>query len=179
MYEQIIFSGFGGQGIQAMSMVLAQTAMQAGKEVTWMPDYGGAVRGGTSNATVTVADTSIGWPMPTEGDLTIGVVMNNPSMTKFEKYIKPGGLLLANSSLIDVPPTRGDIEIVNIPVNDIATKLGNDKVANMVILGYMLKKKSIVDIEELKNFVREAFAEKPELIEVNLMAIESGTQFSK
>ena len=179
MYEQIIFAGFGGQGIQAMSKVLAKAAMEAGKEVSWMPAYGGAMRGGTSNVTVMVADTPIGSPMPNAGDITIGVVMNNPSMAKFESYVKPGGLLLVNKSLVDVKATRSDIEIIYVPVNDIALELGNDKVANMIMLGCMLKKKNIVPLDNLRKYVQSTFASKPQVVETNIKAIERGEEYGK
>lgn len=178
MYEQIIFAGFGGQGIQAMSKTLAKAAMDAGLEVTWMPAYGGAMRGGTSNVTVIISNKMIGSPMPNIGDVTAAVVMNNPSLAKFEEYVKSGGVLLVNSSLIDVKPKRDDIEIVYIPANDIALELKNDKVANMIMLGCLLKKKDIVELSVLKNFVNEAFADKQELIEINYSAIDKGAEYA-
>ncbi|MDR3332046.1 MAG: 2-oxoacid:acceptor oxidoreductase family protein [Synergistaceae bacterium] len=179
MYEQIIFAGFGGQGIQAMSKMLAQAAMDSGRQVSWMPAYGGAVRGGTSNVTVMVADEPIGSPMPNAGDITTGVVMNIPSMLKFESYVEPGGLLLVNSSLIDVDSSRQDIDVIRIPVNDIASEMGNDKVANMIMLGCMLSRKKIVEIDALKRFVKVAFKNKPSIIEINHEAIDRGALYSE
>ncbi len=179
MYEQIIFAGFGGQGIQSMSKILAKAAMDAGKEVSWMPAYGGAMRGGTSNVTVMIADEPIGSPMPNIGDITVAVVMNNPSMTKFEEYVEPGGLLLVNSSLIDIKPTRTDIEIINVPVNDIASNLGNDKVANMIMLGCLLEKKKMVDMSVLENYIDVLFASKPQVIALNHEAVKCGAEYGR
>lgn len=179
MHECIIFAGFGGQGIQSMSKILAKASMEQGLEVTWMPAYGGAMRGGTSNVTVNISDKLIGSPMPNPGDITVGVVMNNPSMDKFESYVKPGGLLFVNSSLIDVPATRGDITYVYVPVNDIALELGNDRVANMVMLGALLEKTRIVPLTSLVEYVESVFATKPQVVEANKQAIEKGVEYAR
>lgn len=179
MHECIIFAGFGGQGIQSMSKILAKASMEQGLEVTWMPAYGGAMRGGTSNVTVNISDRLIGSPMPNPGDITVGVVMNNPSMDKFESYVKPGGLLFVNSSLIDVPATRSDITYVNVPVNDIALELGNDRVANMVMLGALLEKTRIVPLNSLVEYVEAVFATKPQVVQTNKQAIEKGVEYAR
>lgn len=179
MFESIIFAGFGGQGIQSMSKILAKASMEEGLEVTWMPAYGGAMRGGTSNVTVMISDKLIGSPMPNPGDITVGVVMNNPSMDKFEPYVKAGGLLLVNSSLIDVPATRDDISYVYVPVNEIAQELGDDRVGNMIMLGCLIERTKIVPIESLINYVESVFASKPEVVEVNKKAIQKGVEYGK
>lgn len=179
MFESIIFAGFGGQGIQSMSKILAKAAMDEGLEVTWMPAYGGAMRGGTSNVTVMISDKLIGSPLANPGDMTVAVVMNNPSMAKFEPYVKPGGLLLVNSSLIDVPATRDDITYVYVPVNDIAQELGNDKVGNMIMLGCLLERKKIVPVESLVQYVESVFASKPQVVDVNKLAIARGVEYAK
>ncbi len=179
MYESIIFAGFGGQGIQSMSKILANAAMNEGMEVTWMPAYGGAMRGGTSNVTVNISDKMIGSPMPNVGDITVGVVMNNPSMAKFEAYVKPGGLLLVNSSLIDVSATRDDITYVYVPVNEIAMQIGNEKAANMIMLGCLLQKTGIVPLESLKKYVEKVFAAKPQFIPSNKLAIDEGAKYGQ
>ncbi len=179
MYESIIFAGFGGQGIQSMSKILANAAMNEGMEVTWMPAYGGAMRGGTSNVTVNISDKMIGSPMPNVGDITVGVVMNNPSMAKFEAYVKPGGLLLVNSSLIDVAATRDDISYVYVPVNDIAMQIGNEKAANMIMLGCLLRKTGIVPLDSLKQYVEKVFAAKPQFIPSNKLAIDEGAKYGQ
>ena len=178
MYESIIFAGFGGQGIQSMSKILAKACMQEGLEVTWMPAYGGAMRGGTSNVTVNISDKMIGSPMPNPGDITVAVVMNNPSMAKFESYVKPGGKLFVNSSLIDVAATRTDIEYIYVPVNDIAIELGNDRVANMVMLGALLEKTQMVPLSSLTNYVESVFASKPQVVEANKQAIKKGVEYA-
>lgn len=179
MHEQIIFAGFGGQGIQSMSLILSKAAMGEGLEVSWMPAYGGAMRGGTSNVTVIVSDKLIGSPMPDVGEITAAVVMNNPSLAMFEEYLKPGGLLLVNSSLIDIKPKRTDIEIINIPANDIAIDIQNDKAANLVMLGTLIKRKNIIDISVLKDYVEAVFKSKPEVTKTNLLAIDRGVEYAK
>lgn len=179
MLESIIFAGFGGQGIQSMSKILAKAAMEKDYEVTWMPAYGGAMRGGTSNVTVMISDKLIGSPMSNPGDITVGVVMNNPSMAKFESYVKPGGLLLVNSSLVEDKPTRDDIEYVHIPVNEIAQEVGSDRAANMIMLGCLLTKKEMVSVDSLINYVESTFADKPQVVEVNKKAIRRGEEFAK
>jgi 2-oxoglutarate ferredoxin oxidoreductase subunit gamma len=137
MAHEIIMAGFGGQGVMAMGKILVEAAMEEGKNVSWLPSYGPEMRGGTANCSVIVSDEPIGAPIVTEA--TAAIVMNRPSLDKFENDVIPGGALLINSSLIDKKATRNDIKVYYIPANDIANELGTDKVANIVMLGAYLK----------------------------------------
>jgi 2-oxoglutarate ferredoxin oxidoreductase subunit gamma len=140
VYEEVIIAGFGGQGTMLAGKLLAQTAMRTGKEVTYMPSYGAEVRGGTANCMIIIADRKIACPVVGKPDSLI--VMNKASLTKFGPRLKKGGLLVMNSSLIDIEPQLDEtIEIVKVPADEIAVELGNQKAANMVALGAYLQKR--------------------------------------
>ena len=137
MTHEIIMAGFGGQGVMAMGKILVEAAMEEGKNVSWLPSYGPEMRGGTANCSVIVSDEPIGAPIVTEA--TAAIVMNRPSLDKFENDVIPGGALFINSSLIDKKASRDDIKVYYVPANDIANELGTDKVANIVMLGAYLQ----------------------------------------
>lgn len=139
-YEEVIIAGFGGQGVILAGKLLAQTAMKAGKEVTYMPSYGAEVRGGTANCMVVIADKPIACPViGNPGSL---IVMNKASLNKFAPRLKNGGLLIMNSSLIDgEPQLDGSITVVAVPADELAIELGNKKAANMVALGAYLQQR--------------------------------------
>jgi 2-oxoglutarate ferredoxin oxidoreductase subunit gamma len=142
MIEQVIMAGFGGQGVMSMGQLLAYSGMLEGKNVSWLPSYGPEMRGGTANCNVIVSDDEIGSPIVTEA--TAVIAMNLPSLDKFEHSVMPGGTLIINSSLIERKCSRTDIDVFYIPANEIADELGNNRVANMVMLGAYLKKTGIV-----------------------------------
>ena len=179
MYEQIVFSGFGGQGIQSMSKMLARCAMAAGLQVSVLPAYGGSMRGGTSNVTVIVSDGEIASPMPCAGEVTAAVVMNNPSLVKIESYLRPGGLLLLNRSLIDLRPVRGDVEVLAVPANEMAEELGNARATNMIMLGCLLARTGMVLPSVMEGMIGEFFAAKEKLIPLNREAFGLGVRFVK
>ena len=135
MILQILFAGFGGQGVLSMGKMIAEAGMTEGLKVTWLPAYGPEMRGGTSNVTVTISDEMIASPVVAEGEADIVVAMNLASMNKFESYVKEGGLLVLDSDRIDVDPERTDITVVKVPADSIAKELGNPKVMNVVVLG--------------------------------------------
>ncbi|MDL2314582.1 2-oxoacid:acceptor oxidoreductase family protein [Desulfovibrio sp. OttesenSCG-928-C14] len=175
MSAQILIAGFGGQGVLSMGKMLAEAAMAEGKEVSWLPSYGPEMRGGTSNVAVNISEEPIGAPIISSGDATAVIVMNLPSLVKFEEYVKPGGLLLVNSSIIDQKAKRSDIDVVYVKANEIAADLGTAKAANMVLLGAYLAKAKVVKPESLLAQIQEIFgAKKPELVELNKKAIEKG-----
>ena len=132
MEKRMIIAGFGGQGVLLIGQLIAYAGMLADKEVSWMPSYGPEMRGG-ANCAVVVSDEPVASPKVEEADLVIA--MNRPSMELFEKALVPGGVLIYNSSLIDVKPTRQDIQVVAVPCNDIANDLGSLRSTNMVMLG--------------------------------------------
>jgi 2-oxoglutarate ferredoxin oxidoreductase subunit gamma len=174
--QKIICAGFGGQGIMLMGQLLAYAANENHLNTLWLPSYGPETRGGTANCSVTISSEVVNSPVISQADTII--VMNKPSLEKFENRVKPGGILLINSSLIDVKVARDDIEVVYIPVNDMAVNLGNLKVANMVMLGAFLGKTRLFDKEEILKLLRKTFGDKKaNLIEVNDQALEAGMKF--
>jgi 2-oxoglutarate ferredoxin oxidoreductase subunit gamma len=177
--EHILIAGFGGQGVLSMGKMLAEAAMAEGKEVSWLPSYGAEMRGGTSNVSVHISDKAIGSPTISAGEATCVIAMNLPSLLKFESFVKPGGLLLVNRSIIDKPSSRKDIDVIYVPVNEIAMELGDNKVANMVMLGAYLGKSKVVKNETLMNQVREVFgAKKPAVVALNEKALAAGGKLS-
>lgn len=179
MNEQVLIAGFGGQGVLAMGKMLAEAAMAEGREVSWLPSYGPEMRGGTSNVSVNLSDQPIGSPVIGAGDATCVVAMNLPSLIKFESYVKPGGVILVNSSIIDRKVERTDVKVAYVPANDIASELGNPKVLNMVMLGAYIAKTGVVKAETMIDYVKKVFgSKKPELVELNKKAIEKGAAAS-
>lgn len=179
MEQKVIMAGFGGQGIMAIGKLLAYAGMIEEKHITWMPSYGPEMRGGTANCAVVVSDEEVGSPLISK-DGTAAIVMNLPSMTKFEKELVPGGKLIINKSLIDAKPTRNDIEAYYISANELAMELGNAKVANMVMLGAYLELTKIVEVESvLQAFVKVFGEEKSHLVPLNKDALEKGAEAVK
>lgn len=176
MILESIFAGFGGQGVMLMGQLLAYSGMYEGKNVTYFPSYGPEMRGGTANCSVIVSDEPVGSPVIS--DLGILVAMNRPSMEKFEGMLKPGGMLFYNSSLIDVQPKRTDIKAVAVPANEIANDLGNIRVANMVVMGAILKATGVVNIDTVMRVLTEKVltGKKKGLVEINRVALEKGME---
>ena len=174
--EKTIMAGFGGQGVMLMGQLLTYTGMVEDKHVSWLPSYGPEMRGGTANCSVIVSDNLVGSPIITN-DATSAIVMNLPSLDKFEKDIVKGGNLLINSSLIEKKAKRDDLDVYYIPANDIANELENPKVANMVMLGAYIEITKIVSIdsvvESLKNVLGPA---KEHLVPLNKEALERGAK---
>ena len=172
MQSEVIMAGFGGQGILLIGKMLAYAGMHEGKEVSWLPSYGPEMRGGTCNCTVVVSDRPVGSPVIRSPRAV--VAMNLPSLEKFESDIRPGGLLLINSSLIERDSSRDDITVIKVPANEIATDLGNPRGANMVALGAYIGATDAVSMDEVVAVIREAFAAKPAVIDVNIEALQKG-----
>lgn len=171
---EVVFAGFGGQGVMTAGQLLAYTAMEEGKQVVWIPSYGPEMRGGTANCTVVVSDSRIGSPII--NNPMSACVFNRPSLDKFGPAIRPGGLLLINSSLIDVTSGRDDIKEYLIPANEIAMKVGSPKVTNMVMLAAYVEATSVVSFDSLlKMFEKKMGGGKlKNLLEVNHKAIDEG-----
>ena len=173
MEAQFLVAGFGGQGVLLIGQLLAKAAMHDGMNVSWMPSYGPEMRGGEANCAVVVSDEPIGSPLVTEPP--IAVLMNKPSLKKFEPAMEKGGLLLYNSSLIDEPPTREDVTVVAVPCNDIAEQLGNSRTANMVMLGAMIERTGVISIDSAMEALKATFGPKKEhLLPINRQAMEAG-----
>ncbi|MBI3039432.1 2-oxoacid:acceptor oxidoreductase family protein [bacterium] len=176
--EKIILAGFGGQGILFLGKLLAQVGMISGKYVSWIPSYGPEMRGGTANCTVIISEQPIGSPLVTIPDIVIA--MNRPSVSKFNVRIKPGGMLMYNSSLIERQEFRDDIRLVEIPASEIADDLGDSRVANMVMAGAYVKLSKILIYEDVtKNISALISTTKKALTELNLTAFEKGYNFVK
>lgn len=173
MEAQFLIAGFGGQGILLIGQLMAKAAMLEGRNVSWMPSYGPEMRGGEANCAVVISDDAIGSPLVTEPP--VAVIMNLPSLRKFEPAMETGGLLLYNTSLIDAKPERADTRVIPVPCNDIAEALGNSRVANMVMLGAIIQATSVISIDSAMEALRDAFGEKKaNLLPVNRKAIEAG-----
>jgi 2-oxoglutarate ferredoxin oxidoreductase subunit gamma len=166
---KLFFAGSGGQGILLMGQMVTYAAMLEDKASTFFPSYGPEMRGGTANCTVVVSDKTVSCPLIYEADAI--VVMNLPSLIKFEPLVKPGGLILINSSLIDQPAKREDVTVINVPVNDIAMELGNEKVANMVMLGALVRETAVVSESSIEKVMKKTLTgDKAELLGLNTKA---------
>ncbi len=178
-YEEIIIAGFGGQGIMLTGRLLAQTAMERGLEVTYMPSYGAEVRGGTANCMVVIAEEKIACPVVAKPDSLI--VMNKASLNKFGPRLKNNGLLIMNSSLIDTEPQLDDsIEIITVPADELAIELGSPKSANMVALGAYLQKRGQFTAEEAAQALPKVLARRyHKTLPVNTKALQRGAEFIK
>ena len=178
-YEEIIIAGFGGQGIMLTGKLLAQTAMMAGKEVTYMPSYGAEVRGGTANCMVVIAEENIACPVVAKPDSLI--VLNKASLNKFGPRLKNGGLLIMNSSLIDTQPQLDDsIEIIAVPADELAVELGSQKSANMVALGAYLQKRGHLTPDGAAQALPDVLARRyHKTLPVNTEALRRGAEFVK
>ncbi|MCL1935592.1 MAG: 2-oxoacid:acceptor oxidoreductase family protein [Defluviitaleaceae bacterium] len=170
---KIVFSGFGGQGVLTLGQLVASLAMKKGKQVTWMPSYGAEMRGGTANCTVIVSDKIIGSPVAYEIDIL--VAMNTPSIDKFANSLKNGSFVFSNSTLVKEPKLKDDVKLIEIDATGIATKIGNIKVANMVMLAGFLQTINLFTLEDIEDMLQEKFSVKyPHLIPLNMEAIKEG-----
>ena len=178
MKEEIIIAGFGGQGVLSMGKILAYAALVEDKEVTWMPSYGPEQRGGTANVTVIVSDNKISSPILSMYDTA--VILNQPSLEKFEQRIKPGGTLIYDGYGISNPPTRKDIHVYRIDAMDEANERKMAKTFNMIVLGGLLKIRPIVSIESVVKALRKTLPERHHhLIPMNEEAIHIGMDIIK
>jgi 2-oxoglutarate ferredoxin oxidoreductase subunit gamma len=176
-HHGIIIAGFGGQGVLIIGNLLAYAAMIEGRQVTYLPIYGVEMRGGTANCTIVLSSREIGSPIVQKPHSAI--VMNLPSLLKYEPRVLEGGLLLINSSLIDPgEASRQDINVLPVPANDIAIENGNPKLANMVALGAFIEKTGLVEMTSLFNSFEKVLDKKyHSLIPANVKAIERGAEF--
>ena len=178
MKETLIIAGFGGQGVLSMGKILAYSGVMQDFEVTWMPSYGPEMRGGTTNCSVIVSDEPIGAPVLTEGNCVM--VLNRPSLDKFEPAVEPGGRLYINTSLIDRKAEREDIEVIYIPCDDLANEMGNGRVANMIMLGAFIEATGIVSIDSVIEALKKVLGErKAHLIPLNREALERGAKIAR
>ncbi len=178
MQAEVIFSGFGGQGALFAGQLLAYSAMEQGKHVTWLPSYGPEMRGGTAHCIVIVSDDPIGSPVIRNPQAAI--VMNNPSMDKYEPLVKPGGLLVINRSLIERDPVRDDITNLLIPGNDLAESSGDLRMANVVLLGALLEALPLVSLEAVSQALENHLPSRHrDLLESNSQALMRGAEAAR
>ncbi len=172
----MVCAGFGGQGIMFLGKLVAQAAMAENLYVTYLPSYGAEVRGGTAHCNVIISSEEIASPVI--GKPTGAIVMNHPSLIKFERKIRPGGLLVVNSSLALVPASREDIDVIEIPVTEIADSLGTVQVANMVALGCYMQHRPIVPLSVVIDCLGQVLPKRRhDLLDVNRRALREGADF--
>jgi 2-oxoglutarate ferredoxin oxidoreductase subunit gamma len=171
--EQTVFAGFGGQGILSMGKFLAYAGMEADLNVSWLPSYGPEMRGGTANCSVILTDEAIGSPIVTQA--TSAVVMNRPSLDKFEPALQPGGVLIIDDDLISRPVQRTDIDVIRIAAQTVAERIGNKKAANIILLGALVEKTQVVSRDILLQSIYNHG--KKEFFEINQEALAKGAEF--
>ena len=172
MQNEVKFAGFGGQGIMLMGQIMAEAALQQGYEVVWIPSYGPEMRGGTAYCTVVISDRPIGSPIIRNPKHL--VAMNRPSLEKFAPSVKSGGTIFINSSIISIDAGRDDVDVIKVPIIEIARKLGNVRTANIIALAAFVSRSQVVDFELLRESVKAKFANKEKLIPINMKALEEG-----
>jgi len=176
--EKVIVAGFGGQGVMLMGQVLSYCATEKNINTLWFPSYGPETRGGTANCSVTISEKSVNSPVISTPDSII--IMNKPSLAKFMPKLKKDGNLFVNTSLVVDLEYRDDVNVYEIPVNDLALKLGNLKVANMIMLGAYLEVTKIFTNDEVIEVMKKKFTgSKAALIDINKQALETGRQAVK
>jgi 2-oxoglutarate ferredoxin oxidoreductase subunit gamma len=176
MTYEVIMAGFGGQGLLFSGKVLAHAALIEGKELSWLPSYGPEMRGGTCNCSVIVSDDPVGSPIIANPNVLM--VMNEPSLDKFEPAVSAGGIVFVDSSLISRKVERTDIDAVYIPATEMAKQMNAVSLANMIILGAIVKKTGCVSPEIVEKSLRETIsARKAALLDLNLKAVEMGMKF--
>ncbi len=177
MQTEVLLAGFGGQGVMFAGQVLSYAAMDTGKEVTWIPSYGPEMRGGTANCTVVIADEEIGSPLVQNPPAVI--VMNLPSLDKYEPMVKPGGVLVVNSSMVDRDVSRNDITWVSLPCNEIAEEAGDRRMANIVATGALLALLPVLSLADIEAALKAHMPGRHKaLLPKNVDALNRGADFS-
>ena len=178
MTQSFLIAGFGGQGLLFAGKFLVYRGMQDGKEVTWLPSYGPEMRGGTANCSVILSDDPIGSPIVDVPNVLM--VMNLPSLDKYEKAVTPGGLIALDSSLINRMPVRSDVDVIAIPATQLASDTGLKGLANMILMGGILEKLGLYSEEQVdKAVAKVANVKHPELAEANKKALELGRSYAQ
>lgn len=178
MQTEIIISGFGGQGALFAGQLLAYTALDNDRHVTWFPSYGPEMRGGTAHCVVIISDDEIGSPVVRRPKAAI--VMNLPSLDKYEPLVQPGGVLIVNGSLVDRKPEREDVESVMVPANQIAESLGHRQMANVVLLGALLQRLPVLSIEQVSEGLGNHIpSHRRNMLDANLKALRQGAKVAQ
>ncbi len=178
MQKEIIIAGFGGQGVLFGGQVVAYAAMDAGKEVTWIPSYGPEMRGGTANCTVVIADDEIGSPLVKNPPLAIA--LNLPSFDKYEETLQKGGTLVVNKSMVDRGPKRTDIKVIFVPCNDIAEEIGDKRLLNMVAIGALMTALPELSLKDVEKALEAHLPERhKKLLPKNYQALQRGYEVAQ
>ncbi len=178
MYTQILIAGFGGQGVLFAGKVLAYKGLTEEKQISWLPSYGPEMRGGTANCSVIVSDTPVGSPIVSVPDILI--VMNLPSLDKYESAVTKGGCVFVDSTLIGRKVERTDITAHYIPATKMARELGIPTLANMIMIGKVIKETGVVSMDGLRDALAKTVSAKhQDLIDANLKAIEAGFNYAE
>ena len=176
MTHQFLIAGFGGQGLLFAGKFMVNTGMLEGKEVTWLPSYGPEMRGGTANCSVIISDEPVGSPIVDHPDVLM--VMNRPSLDKYESAVQPGGMIFVDSTLIDRRVERTDVTTFYVPATAMASESGITTLANMILTGKILKELGQFDMADVENALRKVVSAKhPEMYEVNLKALTMGRDY--
>jgi 2-oxoglutarate ferredoxin oxidoreductase subunit gamma len=176
MQTELIIAGFGGQGVLFAGQLLAYAAMDEGREVTWIPSYGPEMRGGTANCTVIIADEEIGSPLVRNPHAV--VAMNLPSLDKYEPLLKPGGVQVVNTSMVNRAAQRSDVTTVLIPGNEIAESLGDQRMTNMVLLGGLLANLPVLSLAALERALKAHLPVRHHrLLPMNIQALTRGAEY--
>jgi len=171
--QQLIIAGFGGQGILSMGKILAYAGLHDGHSVSWLPSYGPEMRGGTANCNVIIADEEIGSPIITAADALI--IMNQPSLEKFENYVVPGGIIILDNTLVPVMPTRKDVKVFSINATEKAYEMGNPTFAGIILLGKFLGETKVIKDESFENALKSVLpAKKHDMIPAEMQALKYG-----
>ena len=176
MQQEVIIAGFGGQGVLFAGQLLSYTALDEGKEVTWIPSYGPEMRGGTANCTVVISDEEIGSPFV--NNPTAVIAMNLPSLEKFEDQVEEGGIIIVNASMVNRGVARDDIKVVSIPANEIAQEIGSERAVNMVMLGALLGNLDLLSLNAVDAALENHLPERhKKFLPVNKEALRRGAEF--
>jgi 2-oxoglutarate ferredoxin oxidoreductase subunit gamma len=177
MKTDLIIAGFGGQGVLFAGQLLAHAALNAELYTTWYPSYGPEMRGGTANCTVVISDEPIGSPVVARPEAAI--VLNLPSLDRYEPLVRPGGLLIVNASLIDRDVRRSDIDAIAIPADDVAAELGSPRLTNMVLLGALLARLPVFTLDHVAKTLGAVLPERHRhLLPANRAALERGAELA-
>jgi len=178
MQNETIIAGFGGQGVLFTGKVLAYAGLEDGREVTWLPSYGPEMRGGTANCTVVISDEEIGSAQVMNPRAAI--VMNQPSLDKYEALVAPGGYLVVNTSMVNRKASRTDISVIEIPGTELSEELGDKRLANIVMLGGLAAKADFLNLKSIEKGIEKSLSkDKKNLLNMNIKALQKGADYLK
>ena len=178
MQNETLIAGFGGQGVLFTGKVLAYAGLEDGREVTWLPSYGPEMRGGTANCTVVISDEEIGSAQVMNPRAAI--VMNQPSLDKYEALVAPGGYLVVNTSMVNRKASRTDISVIEIPGTELSEELGDKRLANIVMLGGLAAKADFLNLKSIEKGIEKSLSkDKKNLLNMNIKALQKGADYLK